>query len=132
MSQMGPHATLRRLFDAVLEEAANNPQFAARLAEAFGQEAGTNANRPRRPARKASPNGVPIHAVNMLRTHGEAALRGKLEQIKAVDDLKSVATASGLVLAGDAGKMRAGRAELITGIIEAAKHYDAQRTAATA
>jgi hypothetical protein len=72
------------------------------------------------------------HAINILRTHGEAALRGKLEQVKAVEDLKSVADASGLVLSGGAGKAKARltRAELIAGIIEAAKHYDAQRSAA--
>ena len=33
-----------------------------------------------------------------------AALRGKLEQVKAVEDLRSVATASGLVLSGSAAR----------------------------
>ena len=73
-----------------------------------------------------------FHAINILRLHGEAALRGKLEQVKAVEDLKSVARASGLVLSGSACKPRPSRAELILAIVEAAKHYDAQRSAATA
>jgi hypothetical protein len=73
-----------------------------------------------------------LHAVNILRLHGEAALRGKLEQVKAIEDLRSVAAASGLVLWASAGKARASRVELIAAIVEAAKHYDAQRSAATA
>jgi hypothetical protein len=49
-----------------------------------------------------------------------------------VEDLRSVARASGLVLSGGADKARASRAELIAGIVEAAKHYDAQRSTAAA
>jgi hypothetical protein len=63
---------------------------------------------------------------------GESALRGKLEQVRTVDDLRAVALASGLVLAGKAGGARPSRSDLIVSIVEAAKHYDAQRNAATA
>ena len=87
---------------------------------------------PPKPAPRRAFDASQFHAVNILRLHGEAALRGKLEQVKAVEDLRSVATASGLVLSGSAGKARPSRAELIAAIVEAAKHYDAQRSAATA
>ena len=73
-----------------------------------------------------------VHAINILRLHGESALRGKLEQIKATADLKAVARASGLVLPAGMSKARPSRTELISEIIQAAKHYDAQRSAATA
>ena len=68
----------------------------------------------------------------MLRTHGENVLRGKLEQIKAVEDLRAVARLSGLLLTGPAARPKAKRGDLIEGIIAAAKHYDAQRSTASA
>ena len=131
MSKVPAHATLRRIFDVVVREAEHNPALAQKLARAISEDLA---------AEPASPKPVPrkpfdasqFHAVNILRLHGESALRGKLEQVKAVEDLRSVATASGLVLWGNAGKARPSRAELIAAIVEAAKHYDAQRSAATA
>jgi hypothetical protein len=122
--------TLRRLFDAIMREAARDPALAQRLAEAIGQlvPAPPSASKPRRKTVGA----LDVHAVNILRLHGEGALRGRLEQVRAVEDLKSVAKASGLVLSGSAAKAKPSRAELIEGIVEAAKHYDRQRSAATA
>jgi hypothetical protein len=73
-----------------------------------------------------------LHAINILRRHGEAVLRGKLEEVRALSHLRSIAKASGLVLAPDALKARASREEVIAAIIAAAKHYDAQRSAASA
>ena len=84
----------------------------------------------KRPGSKAF-DASQFHAINILRMHGEAALRGKLEQVRTVENLRAVARASGLVLAGSAGGERPSRAEMILGIVEAAKHYDAQRSAAT-
>ena len=129
MSDAQLHATLRRLFDVIASEAARNPELAHQLAQAIGQlgPAEPHKSRRRKPLAAAD-----FHAVNMLRLHGEGALRGKLEQVKAVEDLKSLATASGLVLTGSAARGRASRAELIEGIVDAAKHYDEQRSAATA
>jgi hypothetical protein len=123
--------TLRRLFEAVIREAEQNPEFARRLLDAAGRSCGA-ASRPARPARRSNFDAAQLHVVNTLRQHGEAALLGKLEQVKAVESLKAVARASGLVLSGSAAKPRPSRTELIRGIIEAAKHYDAQRSAATA
>jgi hypothetical protein len=71
-----------------------------------------------------------FHAINILRAHGEDVLRGKLEQVKATADLRSVAMSSGLVLSGRASTSRATREELIKGIIAAARHYVAQRDVA--
>jgi hypothetical protein len=119
---------LRRVFEVLLAEAESNPRLARRLAEAIGAPAASPARTPRPRASSATPA---LHAVNVLRQDGEAALRGRLEQIKAVADLKAVAAASGLVLSAATLKARAGRGELIAAIVAAAKHYDAQRTAAS-
>jgi hypothetical protein len=129
MSDAQLQATLRRLFDVIASEAARNPELAHQLAQAIGQlkPAEPLRSRRRRPLAAAD-----FHAVNVLRLHGEGALRGKLEQVKAVEDLKSLATASGLVLSGSAARARPSRAELIEGIVDAARHYDEQRSAATA
>jgi len=118
---------LRRLFDVIIKEAEQNPALARKLADALGQPPGEHPPKPR--PRKAF-DAVQLHAVNVLRLHGEAALRGKLEEVRTVADLKSVAKASGLVLSGSAGSGRASRTVMIAAIIEAAKHYDAQRSAA--
>jgi hypothetical protein len=131
MSEAPVHETLRRLFDVVLREAEQNPALARKLVQAIGEDFASHRQPPKRSSRKAF-DAAQLHAVNVLRLHGESALRGKLEQIKAVEDLKTVAKASGLVLSASSGKARPSRGELIAGIVEAAKHYDAQRSAATA
>ena len=123
------HEILRRVFDAVLREAEQNPALAAKLAHAIGADFGSLRRSPKRTGRRTF---EAVHAVNVLRLHGESALRGKLEQIKSTADLKAVAGASGLVLPPNTSKASPTRTELITAIIEAAKHYDAQRSAATA
>jgi hypothetical protein len=131
MTDMQISETLRRLFDVVAREAAQNPAFARQLAQAITSNlAAPSATRP--PAARRTFDPSPYHAVNILRQHGEAALRGKLEEVRGVEDLRCVAKASGLVLSAGSDKPRASRAELIAGIVEAAKHYDAQRRAATA
>jgi hypothetical protein len=123
------HEILRRLFDAVLREAEQSPALAEKLAQAIGEDFGSLRRSPKRTGRRTF---EAVHAVNILRLHGESALRGKLEQIKATADLKAVARASGLVLPPSTSRARPSRTELITAIIEAAKHYDAQRSAASA
>ena len=125
------HETLRRLFDAVLREAKQNPALAEKLAQAIGEDVGSLRRSPKRTGSRAF-DAAQVHAINILRLHGESALRGKLEQIKATADLKAVAVASGLVLPAGTSKAKPSRTELISKIIEAAKHYDAQRSAATA
>jgi hypothetical protein len=123
--------TLRRLFAVIVREVEHNPALGKQLADVI---AGHGDARPRSPkrARRKGFDASQLHAVNILRLHGEAALLGKLEQVRAVEQLRAVALASGLVLAGSAGRARPSRAQLIRGIIDAAKHYDAQRSAATA
>lgn len=131
MSKAPIHATLRRIFDVVVREAEHNPALAQKLAHAIAEDVAAEPASPK-PALRKPFDASQFHAINILRLHGESALRGKLEQVKAVEDLRSVATASGLVLWGSACKARPSRAELIAAIVEAAKHYDAQRSAATA
>jgi hypothetical protein len=123
------HETLRRLFDVIAKEAAHNPALAQQLADIIGDRLGPSAS-PERRDRRAAFDAANLHAVNILRLHGEPALRGRLEQVKSIEDLRCVARASGLVLSAGTDRARATRAELIAGIIEAARHYDAQRSAA--
>ena len=124
-------ATLRRIFAVIVREAEANPALAQELAKALGEDLAAEPGSPRSLPRKPF-DASQLHAVNILRLHGESALRGRLEQVRAVQDLRSVAKASGLVLRASAGKARPTRAELIAAIVEAAKHYDAQRSAAIA
>jgi hypothetical protein len=130
MKRLPAHEVLLRIFNVMVREAQKNPALAKELIEAIGEGPAsgpeTIASETRKPFDASE-----FHAVNILRLHGESALRGKLEQVKAVEDLRSVATASGLVLTGSARKARPSRADLISGIIAAAKHYDAQRSAAS-
>ena len=131
MKQVPAHVVLRRLFDVIVHEAENNPVLAQRLVETNPAAMALESETSKTAARKQF-DASEFHAINILRLHGESALRGKLEQIKAVEDLKSVARASGLVLSGSARKARPSRLDLITAIVAAAKHYDAQRSAASA
>jgi hypothetical protein len=122
---------LRRLFDVIVREAEKNPVLAQELIEAVAEPlARLTPAEKSRPERRRPFDAAGVHAINILRSHGEAALRGRLEQIRAVEDLKAVAKASGLVLPGSAGGARPSRLDLIDGIIAAAKHYDALRSAA--
>ena len=131
MTEAQVRETLRRVFEVVMREVERNPTLARNIAQAI---AGGPTVEPQslEPSPRKPFDALQLHAINILRQHGEAALRGRLEQVKAVEDLKSVAKTSGLVLSGDACKTRPSRAELITAIVAAAKHYDAQRNAAIA
>jgi len=128
--RQGIHEMLRQLFDVVVREAERNPRLARELSQAVAGHFDVSARSSKR-ARKVF-DATEYQAVNTLRLHGESALRGKLEQVRTLDDLRAVALASGLVLAGKAGGARPSRSDLILSIVEAAKHYDAQRNAATA
>jgi hypothetical protein len=131
MSKAPVHATLRRIFDVVVREIEHNPALAQKLAHAIAEGLAAEPGSPK-PAPRKPFDASQFHAVNILRLHGESALRGKLEQVKAVEDLRTVARASGLVLCAGASRARPSRTDLIAAIVEAAKHYDAQRSAATA
>lgn len=131
MKEVPAHIILNRLFSAILSEAEKNEAFARKLIEALPESVVVKLEQSKpRPRKVFDPSG--LHAINILRLHGEPVLRGKLEQIKPVQDLKAVAKASGLVLSGKAMTAKASRADLIDGIIAAAKHYDAQRSTASA
>ena len=125
------HEILRRVFDVVVSEARTNEALARRLVDVLSEAVPSECDKPA-PVPRQKPEPVEFHAINVLRLHGESALRGKLEQVRAADRLRAIANVSGLVLAGGASKPKASRAELIDGIITAAKHYDAQRETACA
>jgi hypothetical protein len=131
MTDVPAREVLDRLFRAIVQEADKNDAFARSLLDALQANLAARAS-----ARKPSPrkpfDASQLHAINLLRTHGENVLRGKLEQVKTVEDLRAVATFSGLVLTGPASRPKATRGAMIDAIVAAAKHYDAQRSTATA
>lgn len=131
MTKAHAHEVLRRLFDVIVSEAKKNEPLARKLVEALGGAAAVERDKPTVAPRETS-GPADFHAINVLRSHGESALRGKLEQVRAVERLRAIANVSGLVLSGSASRPKASRADLIDGIIAAAKHYDAQRNAAAA
>jgi hypothetical protein len=131
MTDVPARELLDRLFRAIVREAEKNEPFARSLIDALQAELAARAGKPKAAPRRTF-DASTLHAINTLRTHGENVLRGKLEQIKALEDLRAIARFSGLVLAGDAAKPKASRVQVIDGIVAAAKHYDAQRTTASA
>jgi hypothetical protein len=130
MSQVPAHEILGRFFGVIIRAAEKDPAFAQELMQALssGTAENSSAGQKSKMRRLFDPSG--FHVINVLRAHGEYALRGKLEQVRGTADLRSVATFSGLVLSGRASNSRATREDLINGIIAAAKHYVAQRGAA--
>jgi hypothetical protein len=132
MSQLPAHEILSRLFGIIIRAAEKDPAFAQELMQALSSGSAENSSKEGQTSglrRLFDPSG--LHAINILRAHGEDALRGKLEQVRATADLRSVAMFSGLVLSGRASNSRATREDLIDGIVAAAKHYVAQRGVAT-
>ena len=132
MSQLPAHEILGRIFGVIIRAAEKDPAFAQKLMQALSQGIAENSStggQKSRLRRLFDPSG--FHAINILRAHGEDALRGKLEQVRGTADLRSVAMFSGLVLSGSASNSRATREVLIDGIVAAAKHYVAQRDVAT-
>ena len=79
------HEMLRRLFDIVVREAERNPRLARELSKAVAGPFDVG-GRSSKPGRKAF-DATQFHAVNILRLHGESALRGKLEQVRTLEDL---------------------------------------------
>ena len=127
MSQLPAHEILGRIFGAIIRAAEKDPALAQELMQALSSGTTENASIRQKSTLRRLFDPTDFHAINILRTHGEDALRGKLEQVRAAADLRSVATSSGLVLSGRASNSRATREELIEGIIAAARHYVAQR-----
>jgi len=130
MTEIPAHKILRRVFNVILRAAERDPVFAQEVVESLSDAITENSSAKQKSSlrRLFDPSG--LHAINILRAHGEHALRGKLEQIRATADLRSVARFSGLILSGRACSPRASREDLINGIVAAAKHYAAQRVEA--
>ena len=131
MSQLPAHEILGRIFGVIIRAAEKDPAFSQELMQALSSGTTEKASMGQKSTLRRLFDPLGFHAINILRTHGEDALRGKLEQVRAAADLRLVATFSGLVLSGRASKSRATREELIKGIIAAARHYVAQRGVAT-
>jgi hypothetical protein len=119
---------LEAVFQTVVAEARANPAFADRVRRALSDAA---AERPKqgtgnrkKPAGASPPN---IHAVNVLRLHGEQMLRGQLSNLRTKTELLRIAKRSGLRLTGDASKRSATRSDMIEGIVVAALQYVSQR-----
>ena len=126
--EMPAHQIVEALFHVIVEEAERNERFAKRLMSVYPEVIVARTSRPK----KSAPgfDVAEFHAVNILRNHGEAMLRGRLSSLRTKADLKHVAKRSGLKLTGKALKKSASLIDIIDGIVEAAQHYVAQRGAA--
>jgi len=130
MKTVPAHEVVEALFDVIASEARRNKAFARRLLSVYPEtvvariEAGDK--------RKSTFDASAHHAVNLLRNHGEAMLRGRLSSLNTRAQLREVATRSGLRLTGKGARPSATKAEIVDAIVDAAKHYVAQREAATA
>ena len=130
MSQLPAHEILGAIFGVIIRAAEKDPAFAQELMQALSGGIPENSSiGGRKSSLRKLFDPSDFHAVNILRAHGEDALRGKLEQVRATADLRSVAMFSGLLLSGRASNSRATREDLINGIVASAKHYVAQRGA---
>ncbi len=122
------HEILQRLFNVIVAEARKSPALSKKLFRAFPKHIASAME----PLPRASRfDASQFHAVNILRAHGENILRGKLEQIRSKENLRAVAKTSSLILEGAAAKRNASLAEIVEGIVAAAKHYDTQRRGAS-
>ena len=106
----------------------SNEGFARRLMSVYPESVIARVNRARKPGRTF--DAAQYHAVNILRNHGEAMLRGRLSSLRSKAQLREVAKRSGLKLTGKALRKSASMADLIDGITVAARHYVDQRRAA--
>lgn len=121
------HEIVEALFDVVVDEARRNESFAKRLMSVYPEAVVARTGK----AKKSVPrfDAAEYHAVNLLRNHGEAMLRGRLSSLRTKAELREVAKRSGLKLTGRAAQKSASMFDLIEGIVEAAQHYVAQRGA---
>ena len=122
------HEIAAALFDVVVEEAKRNERFARRLMSVYPATIVARLDTPKKSA--TAFDAADYHAVNILRNHGEAMLRGRLSSLRTKAELRQVAKRSGLRLTGKATRKTATMADLIDGITLAAQHYVAQRGAA--
>ena len=122
------HEIVEALFHVIVDEAARNERFAKRLMSVYPEAVVARTTRPKKAA--AGFDAADFHAVNILRNHGEAMLRGRLSSLRTKAELKQVAKRSGLKLTGKGLRKTASLIDIIDGIVEAAQHYVAQRGAA--
>ena len=129
MTEVPARDVLDRLFRAIVREAENNDAFARSLIERC------------RPIWRPGPGRKPrAQAVRCLAAacHQRAAHARRERAARQAgagqggEDLRAVARFSGLLLTGPAARPKAKRGDMIEGIIAAAKHYDAQRSTASA
>ena len=123
------HEIVAALFAVVTEEAHRNDAFARRLMSVYPEAIVARLEKPQK--RLSAFNPADYHAIKILRAHGEAMLRGRLSSIRTKAQLKQIARRSGLKLIGPAARGSASIAQIVDGIVEAAKTYEAQRAAAS-
>ena len=128
MKPIAAHELVAALFDVIKDEAQRNEAFARRLLSVYPQAIVARIEKPEK--RNAGFDAAEYHAVKILRAHGEAMLRGRLSSLRTKAELREVARRSGLKLSGPAAAKSASLALIISGIVDAAKTYQAQRGAA--
>lgn len=130
MKDVPAEELVEALFDVIVEEARRNKPFARRLLSVYPQSVVARIETGQQ--RKATFDASAYHAVNILRNHGEAMLRGRLSSLKTREQLREVATRSGLRLTGKGARRSASKSDIVDAIVEAARQYVAQREASTA
>ncbi len=128
MKPTAAHEIVAALFDVIADEAKRNEAFARRLLAVYPQAIIARIEKPEK--RNSGFDAADYHAVKILRNHGEAMLRGRLSSLRTKAELREVARRSGLKLTGPAARKTASLAIIVSGIVEAAQTYQAQRNAA--
>ena len=128
-NEVPAHEILEKLFSVFLEEARACPALTRKLLSALPDAMIAKVEAPQKRVKTFDPS--QFHAINILRTHGENMLRGRLETLRKKEELRAVARASGIVLDGPAAKKNPRLEELIEGVIRGAKHYRKQREGAS-
>jgi len=132
MNTVPAHELLARLFEVIVEEAKKRPEFADALLGVFPEAIIAKIEKPGARGKAPAFDATSLHAVNILRQHGEQTLRGRLSQVTTKKDLIAIAKYSGVQLPKSATSKGATLDDVIEGIILGAKHYDSQRKAAAA
>lgn len=122
------HEIVAALFDVITEEAKRNETFARRLMSVYPKTIIARTTTTKK-ASKGFDAGD-YHAVNILRNHGAALLRGRLSSLRTKAELREIAKRSGLKLTGKALGKNAGMSDIVDGIVSAAEQYVGQRDAA--
>ncbi len=122
---------LKRLFDVIIEEAAQRPDFAEKLVSVLPTSAIARIEKPAKTSRqKKAFNPDAFSLVALLQTQGEDGLKRQLNPIDRKQQLREIARAQHIPLTGTAASKRATLEQIRAALISGAKARLAGRQAA--